>query len=49
MLPECNEFMELTEIFWLLTKEQQADKEIFDWFSIRKSQIEDEQKEGNNA
>ena len=42
MLPECKTVMEVTEIWWLLTKEQQADKEIKGWFSIRKKQLNDE-------
>ena len=43
MLPECETHKEMTEnLWWLLTKEQQEDKETIGWFSARKSQLNDE-------
>jgi len=42
MLIECNTIMEVIQIWWLLTKEQQKDSEIKGWFSARKSQLNDE-------
>ena len=38
-LLDCSTIEEVTEIWWLLTKEQQADKDIKFWFSARKEQL----------
>ena len=39
LLLDCSTIEEVTEIWWKLTKEQQADKDIKFWFSARKEQI----------
>ena len=43
MLQDCREVDEVIGIWWLMTKEQQDNKELKEWFSLRKSQIKDEQ------
>jgi hypothetical protein len=42
LLPNCKTVMEVTQIWWLMTKEQQEDKELKGWFTIRKKQLNDE-------
>jgi len=42
MLQDCREVDEVIGIWWLMTKEQQADKELKEWFGLRKSQLKDE-------
>jgi hypothetical protein len=39
LLLECENIDDVTKLWWLLTKEQQDNKEIHGWFSIRKEQI----------
>jgi hypothetical protein len=44
MLEDCYDIKnEVFPLWCLLTKEQQQDKEIEEWFSLRKSQIKDEE------
>ena len=42
MLEDCKTLFEITELKRLLTKEQQADIEIKEWFNSRFSQLKDE-------
>lgn len=46
MLEGCNTLDEAVGIWWLLTKEQQSDLDIKEWFTLRKSQIIDEMGNG---
>lgn len=42
MLEDCRTLDESVGVWWLLTKKQQDDTEIKEWFTLRKSQIIDE-------
>jgi len=39
ILQDCTTIDEVTEVWWKLTKEQQEDKDIKNWFTFRKGQI----------
>ena len=45
MLKDCKEPKEVIELSYLLTKKQQEDEEISEWFKLRKAQSDDELKE----
>jgi len=42
MLQECNNIDEVIEIWWLLTKEQQNDKDIKFWFEATKNTLKEQ-------
>ena len=42
LLTDCKTLDEITELKWLLTEKQQADKETQEWFNLRYSQLKDE-------